>query len=100
MQGEVAYLRRHNLAKYPPSPLICNLTNNSEAAYLSTNLKLLNAREIQGRWKRSHHDRDGLIATALYAQHEDIGPGRYEPGSGFGGGHGGDGTWTMGMDGL
>jgi hypothetical protein len=89
---EVAYLRRHNLAKYSPSPLTCNLTNNSEAAYLSTNLKLLNPREIQGRWKHSHHGRGGVIATTLYAQHEDIEPGRYEPGGSLGGGHGGDGT--------
>jgi hypothetical protein len=98
--GRMDYLRRHNLGKYPPSPLTHNLTNNNEAAYLSTNLKLLNPREIQGGWKRSHHDRSGVIATAFYAQHEDIRPGWYKPGGGLGGGHGGDGTWTMGMDGL
>jgi hypothetical protein len=99
MQGEVAYLRKHSLAKYPPSPLTCNLTNNSDAAYLSTNLKLLNPREIRGRWKHSQNSRGGVIATILYAQHEDIRPGRYEPGGRLGGGHGGDGTRTMGMDG-
>jgi hypothetical protein len=94
----VAYLRRLNVARYPPSPLTCNLTNNSEAAYLSTSLKLLNPREI--REDGNVHTTGDVIATALYAQHEDIGPGWYEPSGGLSGGHGRDGTRTMGMDGL